>query len=166
MLPWKRFLSVRKIQKQNSHMIKCSLTELGLARWENIRLSVKTHGPRAIYFPFPPSHQVSKYILRIWYFAVLSFPNLWLFEKKRSCIRKLLLSGGWVTVFCLCACVFFQSGWRWNLFDYGWWSKCIESSRTGRKGGKKKIAGELGFLLKSRYYSWSCLIMRLFRLQF
>lgn len=138
MLPWPRFLSVRKIQKHNSHMVKCSLTELGRAGWENIRLSVRTHGPRAICFPFPPSHSASKYILRIWYFAVLSFPNLWLFEKKRSCIRKLLLSGGWVTVFCLCACVFFQSGWRWNLFDYGWWSKCIESSRTGRKGGKKK----------------------------
>ena len=129
------FSSLEKF-KNTTVMIKCSLTEFGRVRWEDIWLSVRTHGPRAIYFPFPPSHSVSKNILRIWCFAVLSFPNLWLFEKKRSCIRKPSFSGGWVTVFCLCASVFLQSGWRWNLFDYGWWSKCIERSATGRKGGK------------------------------
>ena len=57
-------------------MIKCLLTEFGRAGWENIWLSVRTHGPRctpsvqprAKYFPVRPSHSVNiiLYKLFIW----------------------------------------------------------------------------------------------------
>ena len=44
-------------------MIKCLLAELGWARWENILLSVRLHGPQAKYFPAQPSHLVNMLIL-------------------------------------------------------------------------------------------------------
>ena len=50
-------------KKFSSHMIKSLLTELGRAGRENIWLSVRTHGPRAKYFPVWPSHSVNKYIV-------------------------------------------------------------------------------------------------------
>ena len=44
-------------------MIKCSLTKLGRAGWENIWLSVMAYGPRAKYFPIRPPHFDNKYII-------------------------------------------------------------------------------------------------------
>ena len=40
-------------------MIKCLLTEFGGVGWENIWLSVMTHGPRAKYFPVRPDQTQS-----------------------------------------------------------------------------------------------------------
>ena len=58
---WPRSTEEMKMKK-SGHMIKCLLTELSGAKWENIGLSVKMHGPRAKYFPVRPSHSVNKYI--------------------------------------------------------------------------------------------------------
>ena len=46
MLPRTPFRCVRKIKKHNGLLIKCLLTELGLAKQKNIWLLIRTHGPR------------------------------------------------------------------------------------------------------------------------
>ena len=60
----------KKKEKHDGHMIKCLLTELGQAKWENIWPSVMAHGPRSarsichdlgpnIFLSGPPTQSIS-----------------------------------------------------------------------------------------------------------
>ena len=62
----------KKKEKRCGHMIKCLLTELGRAGWENIWPSVMAHGPRCarsvrhdlgpnIFPSGPPTQSISTY---------------------------------------------------------------------------------------------------------
>ena len=55
----------KKKEKRGCHIIKCLLTELGQAGWENISHSVRTPRPWTKYFPVWSFHSVNKHIIFI-----------------------------------------------------------------------------------------------------